>query len=215
MYQLKLNNFLNKILIFLALAISIDFLFFPVELRRPLLYKIIGPDYAINQLNAFSSNPKPILLHVILGFLFIFLMLIQLSRNIRERNAKIHKVSGYLFLLSANLLALTGVIVSLLYPFAGIIAVAPNLFFAFLIVFYSLAAISTAKKRLFIKHQIAVSRIIAISLGIVLSRLFLIFFINIFDIPEREAMAQAFWLGSGTLYFFNEFIFVEKLKKNR
>ncbi|MEB5477847.1 DUF2306 domain-containing protein [Acinetobacter pollinis] len=211
MYHFKLNNLLNKILLLIVSVITLDFLIVPKEIRRELLIKLIGPEYAVNQLNEFSNNPKIILIHVILGMSFICLFLLQSSSKVSISMPKAHKTVGYIFLIVANLLTLTGTLTAIFYPFSGQASVLPNIFFEILIIIFTIYAIQFARQKKFINHQIYVSRIIAICLGIGFSRILIFILVIIFTIPPKEAFAQAFWFGSSLAFFLNEFFYAQKL----
>lgn len=181
-----------------TIIIGLEHLLVPVEMRFPLVTTIAGSTYANVQLAAFDARPWLIGFHSLSGLLFAFAIPPQIWPGLRRRRPNLHRISGWVFVVSAWASGVTGVAVALVYPFAGAAAVIPNLVSAIALFGCTITAIRCVRKRDINGHVRWMLRTAAIGLGIVLSRIYLSALIQGLGLPPDDALAQAFWLGSGT-----------------
>nr|WP_313634968.1 DUF2306 domain-containing protein [Brevundimonas diminuta] len=186
-----------------SLLIGLEHLFLPGPLRAGAVESFAGSHYAVHQLGAFERNPGLIRFHALVGVAFVLLALPQFSSRVR-RQRRFHKVIGYAFIADTFLLAVTGVLVAYTYPYVGLAGVIPNLISALALSVFSVAAIHAARRRNFKAHQDWIVRITAIGFGIALSRVYVFLLVGVAGLPARDALAQIFWLGSGTTLLFAE-----------
>jgi uncharacterized membrane protein len=180
-----------------ALVIGLEHLLIDPQTRAMTVRLFAGPAYASRQMAAFAAEPWLIGIHAASGVLFTLLVPWQLSTRLR-RERRLHRWAGYVFVVCAWTMAATGVAVSYAYPFAGRAGMIPNLLFGALLAFCTVAGVQNARRRRIDAHRAWMLRAAGIGLGIVLSRLYLPLLVQVFGLPADQAMAQVFWLGSGT-----------------
>jgi len=181
-----------------TLLIGLEHLFLPMTVRVSTVQGVAGHDYAINQLGAFARKPFLIGLHAVFGVLFASMIPMQFWRAFRRKFRSAHKLIGWMFAVSTVVVAVTGIGVSYVYPFAGRAGVVPNLIFGLILIGLMATAIDHARKREIAKHEEWVLRAAMCGLGIALSRLYLMILVQWLGLPARESMAQVFWLGAST-----------------
>jgi uncharacterized membrane protein len=180
-----------------TLVIGIEHLLVPASERVALVSRFAGADYATHQIPEFASRPVLIGAHAIGGILFASIVPLQLWRKFRQRQRRVHRWSGWTFILACWFTAVTGVMVAYAYPFAGRAGVIPNLVSAVCLIWFTLAAVSSARRRDFAAHERWVLRTVAIGFGIALARVLLPILVQWFGLDARQALGQVFWLGSG------------------
>ena len=181
-----------------ALVIGLEHLIVPPQVRATTVQLFAGSVYATRQMSAFAASPLLIGVHALAGVIFTALVPVQLSASVRWRSTRVHRWTGYAFVASAWIVAISGVAVSYVYPFAGRAGMIPNLLSAALLMFCTVAGILNVRRGELAAHRAWMMRAMAIGLGIVLSRVYLPLLVQVFKLPADEAMAQVFWLGSGT-----------------
>ncbi|MGV7196349.1 DUF2306 domain-containing protein [Xanthomonas axonopodis] len=181
-----------------ALIIGAEHVLVPIADRVPLVSAFAGPAYAQIQLSAFAARPGLINFHVGAGILFCAAIPFQLSNALRRRSVRAHRTVGWIFISAAWCTAFSGVLVSLAYPFAGRAGIIPNLVSATAIMVFTLCAVASARRGDIVAHRAWMLRTVAIGTGIALSRVYLPLLVNLAGLPTDQAMAQVFWLGSGT-----------------
>lgn len=187
-----------------SLLIGFEHMLIPPQTRVSIVSQFAGQKYASTQLSAFAQNPLLIDFHALAGILFASLVPVQLWNGLRQKRPAIHRMSGWSFIVTSWVLAISGVAVSYAYAFAGRAAVIPNIISASAMISFTVAALMSAKRRHFDLHRAWMLRAAAIGLGIALSRIYLPILVQFFHLPSDQAMAQVFWLGSGTNLFLTE-----------
>jgi len=180
-----------------ALLIGLNFLLVPTAVQKDSVAALAGQEYVDVQLAAFDINPLLIRLHVAIGVLFVGLSALQFWRNFRNRDLKRHRIIGYAAFGCLVLLPVTGVAATLVYPFAGMAAVWPNVFWSLAIGGCVVSAWRSIRRRDVIDHEAWVTRATGMTLGITLSRLYEPILVNLFHMDVRLAFAVVFWLGQG------------------
>lgn len=197
-------------LVVATLVIGLEHLLVPPSARAPMVALFSGSEYATNQLDAFAARPWLIGIHAASGVIFASMVPLQLWRGLRAARPSWHAMTGWTFIIAAWCSAASGIGVAYAYPFAGRAAVIPNVVSAIAIAGFTIAAVRSARRRDFGSHTRWMLRASAIGLGIALSRLYLPLLVQGLGLPPHEAMAQVFWLGSGTNLLLVEFWIVRK-----
>lgn len=181
-----------------ALAISATHLLVPFRDQAPSVAVFAGERYAQVQLPAFARRPTLVRTHAVLGAVFAMLAPFQFWKGFRAKHRRVHRMMGYAAMADLTLLAVTGLAVSIVYPFAGMAAVLPNIVWMAAILGCTGAALANIRRRRVAAHEAWVTRASAIALGIVLSRLYLLALEAGAHMPSAPALALVFWLGAGT-----------------
>jgi len=179
-----------------ALGIGLNNLFVPTALQADSVAQLVGKAY-LEQLADFDRHPLLIRSHAAMGSLFVLIATFQFWPALRRRYGQAHRWIGYagLFLLVA--LPVTGVIATLVYPFAGLAGVWPNLVWMVAIVYCATRALLAARQRDFARHEIFVTRAAGMTVGITLSRLYGPLLVHLAHMDTRTMTALIFWLGQG------------------
>ena len=180
-----------------ALLIGLNFLLVPTAMQKDSVAALAGQQYVDVQLAAFDAHPLLIRVHVAMGVVFTLLAALQFWRSFRNRNLKRHRILGYVGFACLSLLPVTGVATAIVYPFAGMAAVWPNLFWSLVIGFCVVSAWRAIRRRDVISHEAWVTRATGMTLGITLSRVYEPILVNVFHMDVRLAFAVVFWLGQG------------------
>jgi Predicted membrane protein (DUF2306) len=196
-----------------ALAIGLTHLLIPSSVQAPSVAAFAGAEYAAQQLPAFDHNPLLVHLHAVLGTTFTLILPFQFWRTFRVRHRRLHRIMGFIAMSCVTLLAISGVAVSIVYPFAGPAGVLPNVFWMSAILFCTAAALWKIRHRDVAGHEIWITRAMAMTLGITLSRLYDPLLILVFHVAARPALATVFWLGAGESLLVAEFWLRRRLGK--
>lgn len=78
-----------------------------------------GPEWFLEQLPRYDQQVLLTALHVIPSFVFMLLLLLQLSGRLRQRYPQLHRWNGRLFVLLGFLIGCTGLILGIIMPFGG------------------------------------------------------------------------------------------------
>lgn len=168
---------------------------FPVQAESVAAFS--GPEYAEVQLGNFARNPLLIHSHAALGSVFVVIAAFQFWRRFRSRNFWLHRWMGYGAMACLVLLPVTGVAAAIVYPFAGMIGILPNLVWMAAILFCTVSAWLAIRRRDVANHQAWITRASAMTVGITLSRLYEPLLVQLFHMESHAALALVFWLGQG------------------
>lgn len=184
--------------LFGTLVIGLEHLFVPAAVRAVVVERVVGQEYVLQQLLEFARRPLLIGVHATAGVLFALLVPLQLSSRFRARYLPLHRAAGWIFVISAWTVGVSGVGVAYAYPFAGRAGVIPNAVSASFLIASTLMAVTSARQGQLERHRAWMTRVVAVGLGIALSRAYVLLLVQGFGLPAREALAQVFWLGSGS-----------------
>lgn len=150
---------------------------------------LLAPEYAREQLPVLAACPAWDLAHRVGGSALVVLGLLGSTRR-----GRMHRAAGVAYVGLALGMAATGVWMALRSPFAAA-EVPPALLFAALLVGFTLAGAAAGVRRDRAAHRAWMARSFAVVLGPVVVRMVYVVLWAGAGIPEREAMAPAFWLG--------------------
>lgn len=156
---------------------------------------IEGREYAEVQLPAFDRNPLLIHAHAAIGFLLVVTAPFQFWKSFRIRHLKLHRIMGYIAMACLSVLAISGLAVAIVYPFAGAAGAIPNFIWMSAILFSLVMAYRNIRARNVLAHETWMTRAMAMTLGITFASLYLPFLNNVLHLPSRTALAVSFWLG--------------------
>lgn len=178
-----------------ALLFASTFLLLPSSQLAAGAADLNGPDYARTQLPAFDRNPLLVHGHATLGVALLLLAPFQFWQGLRNRFPLVHRSMGYVTASCLILLAVTGLAVSIVYPFAGPAGMLPNLVWMTGILVCVGMAITRIRKRDVARHQAWMTRAIAMTLGITLATVYLPILGGVLKLAPPTALAVSFWLG--------------------
>jgi hypothetical protein len=180
------------LLFLLALGLLVPF---PIQAAS--VAPLSGQEYADEQFGAFARNPVPIHLHAGIGVIFVVIATFQFWRRFRNRNLRRHRIMGYVGLTCLIVLPTTGVACAIIYPFAGLPGVIPNLVWMVAILYCVSASWRAIRGRDLRGHEAWITRAAAMTVGITLSRLYQPLLIQVFHMEPHTSLAVVFWLGQG------------------
>jgi uncharacterized membrane protein len=180
-----------------TLPVIMTNLFVPSHDAAGSVAAIAGREYANEQLTAFDRNPLLIHAHAVVGLTLVLAFPFQFWRDFRNRHRRLHRLMGYMTVTTLALLSISGLAVSIFYPFAGIAGVIPNLVWMSAILFAVGKAVGCIKRRDIFGHETWMTRAIAITFGVTFASLYLPFLTGLLHMPSRLALAVSFWLGVG------------------
>lgn len=165
---------------------------------------IAGRDYADQQLAAFDRNPLLIHAHAVVGLVIVLTAPFQFWRSFRNKHRRLHHWIGYVTITGLVALSTSGVAVAIVYPFAGLAGVLPNLLWMSVILFATGKALANILKRNILAHETWITRAMAVTFGITFASLYLPILTAVLHLPSSTALAVSFWLGVGECLFVAE-----------
>ncbi|MBD3670433.1 MAG: DUF2306 domain-containing protein [Gammaproteobacteria bacterium] len=79
-----------------------------------------GVEWFTEQLPRYAQHPVMTALHIVPSFLFMLLILVQLSPRVRERALPTHRWLGRLFVLMSVVIGVSGLLLGIIMPFGGL-----------------------------------------------------------------------------------------------
>lgn len=180
-----------------TLPVIFAHLFIPASVASAGVARMAGREYAAVQLPAFDRNPWLIHGHAVIGLVVVILAPFQFWRAFRNRRRRLHRIMGYALISCLAVLSISGVAVTIAYPFSGIAGVVPNVLWTAAILFALGRAIACVRRRDLFGHENWMTRAMAVTFGITFASLYLPILNNLFQLPSRTALAVSFWLGVG------------------
>jgi len=156
---------------------------------------LAGRDYAVRQLAAFDRNPLLIHAHAVVGLIIVLSAPFQFWRSFRQKHRQLHHVIGYVTIAGLATLSISGVAVAIVYPFAGLAGVVPNLLWMSVILFATGKALANILKRKIRDHETWITRAMATTFGITFATIYLPVLTGVLHLSSRNALAVSFWLG--------------------
>ena len=132
-----------------------------------------------------------------IGFVLVAVAPFQFWKSFRNKHRPVHRAMGYVAVTCLTLLATSGVAVAIVYPFAGIAGIIPNVVWMSAILYAAGMAVARIRKRDMLGHETWMTRAIAMTLGITFASLYIPILTGVLHVPSRPALAISFWLGVG------------------
>lgn len=187
-------------------AIHIDDLGSRAEpLRRDVLRSLGRTDGSINRAQdvaafdaSYAAHPVVTLLHVIPGGLFLALAPLQFVARIRNRHRRVHRVLGWMLVVSAGISGVCGLLFGLAWPFGGFAETAIVVIVGILLLYALVRAVTAIRRGDVDMHRRWMIRAFAVILGVSTSRVLGLLF-EIASAPHapdvRILFVAALWGG--------------------
>jgi uncharacterized membrane protein len=144
----------------------------------------------------YVKNAALTLLHVVPGTMFLMLGPLQFIADIRKYWPKLHRWSGYVFIVSGITFAVTALVINFSFPpFGGQFKSLAVIIFSILELIVLGVALQAVRQRNFMKHRAWMMRAFAIGLAISTMRLFFIPAYLLFGVPNDLTVALGMWIG--------------------
>ena len=143
----------------------------------------------------YAKNAQIMYLHVIAGMIFLITGAHQLIPYFRVRNMKLHRLIGKVFLMISFIVSISAIVLAVFYPYGDAIESVSNLIFGAYIMFATVKAFTTIKKKRVVEHANWVRRVFFVSLSIATIRLIMIAMIVITDATVQQVMGKSFLIG--------------------
>jgi uncharacterized membrane protein len=151
-----------------------------------------GPDF-----DSGSHVPSVLtLLHVIPGLVFMILGPLQFIKGIRHNYIRLHRYSGWTFIVAVYVIGLSALLMPLIsMPLGGISEAAGSLFFALFFLFAATKALLHILKKQTDLHREWMLRTFATGLAIATVRPIMALAFAIVGLTPQEFLGTAFWIG--------------------
>jgi uncharacterized membrane protein len=159
------------------------------------LLTFIAPEFAQIQLDKIAERPILEALHRLGGTVLLVAGLMQFSTRLRRERPKLHRLTGYTYILLAISAGISGLYFGLLDPFGGVNEAIPAAVFGLALIVETAVALSYARRRSFEIHREWMVRSYALVLGPMMIRIIYIPTWALFGVPERESIVISFWAG--------------------
>lgn len=178
-----------------AITIGLSNLFIPTSEQAESVAAMSGRAF-LGMLYAFDRNPLLIRIHATVGISFVVCAAIQFWPGFRNRHRRAHRWIGYVALTCLLCLPATGLACAIVYPFAGVAGIPPNVFWLTCILTCAFLSWRAARARDYLSHEIWITRAAAMSMGAVsLFSLWEAIFVHFFHMDPHPATALGFWCG--------------------
>jgi uncharacterized membrane protein len=158
-------------------------------------FEFLAPDYGAVQLDVLASRPASEFLHRVGGAILLAAGLLQFSARLRRERPKLHRVSGYVYVVLALGAGASGIYLGVREPYAGVAETIPAVIFATALIVTTVVALRLARQRRFEIHREWMVRSFALTLGPIMQRAYYLPAWSLFGIDEHDAMWGGFWLG--------------------
>jgi hypothetical protein len=159
------------------------------------LVRFIAPAFADEQLDVLATYPLSEALHRLGGALLLTAGLAQFSTDLRRRRPKLHRWSGYLYVVLAISAGCSGAYMGVRSPFGGVAEAIPSVVFGALLVVFTLVALAHARKHRFEVHREWMVRSYALVLGPMAIRAIYVVVWFASGIDEHQVIGFSFWAG--------------------
>jgi uncharacterized membrane protein len=170
---LKNNNLEMVIIItmFTALVISAARFFMPIA-DYTLLLKLIYGDLYSSGFDKQNIEIKNLIdFHILISIIYIGLFIHQFSVYLRRNYKNIHRLVGYIFVLTAILSAFSGLLIALIEPFGGKAESILSIFTFIWFVFCLYLSIRLARTSRYVNHRAWMLRSFAIPVSAIFMRI--------------------------------------------
>ncbi len=146
-------------------------------------------------------NPLATWLHLLPALCIAAAGPLQFIRRVRNKQRKLHRVSGRVYLICGVIGAVSGLYLGAVHPFSGWNGPGANegfatIFFASFTLFCLVKAFTTVRRRQFAAHREWVIRSWALMLGIGTERILLGVMMNVTDIDLSVLFGLTFWMAA-------------------
>lgn len=158
-------------------------------------FDFLAPDYGEVQLDVLASRPASEFLHRVGGTILLAAGLLQFSARLRRARPKLHRMSGYVYVVLALSAGASGIYLGIRAPFGGVAETIPAVLFGVALIVTTVVALRLARQRRFEVHREWMVRSFAFVLGPISMRVYYLPMWSVFGVDELDAMWIAFWLG--------------------
>jgi hypothetical protein len=178
-----------------AIAIGLSNLFVPTREQAASVAAMSGQAF-LGMLDAFDRNPLLIRIHASVGITFVVCAALQFWPWLRNRHRKAHRRIGYVAFACLVCLPSTGLACAIVYPFAGVAGIPPNIFWLTMILTCAFRSWRAVRIGDVLLHEIWITRATAMSMGAVsLFSLYESAFVHWLHMDPHTATALGFWCG--------------------
>jgi hypothetical protein len=198
MKNLIARNFYSYILFvaFVGVFVSLMPYIFPEPFLSKVTIFLYGQEYwekaIVGNLNAHPFQEHA---HRIFGALFTLSGLLQFSANIRKKYRVVHRIAGYVFMSCVLVVAIGGIIMAMVFPFAGKTETYSFLFFGLYLLYVIFRGFRSIVKRDWLVHQQWMSKAYLLGLSTITMRVFAFPLIQFTAIPMDDVFNISFWVG--------------------
>lgn len=132
---------------------------------------IPGREWFLEQLPLYKENWLITALHVVPSFLFMSLILLQLSPRIRKGNIAVHRWIGRLFVLSAISIAISGLLLGIIMPFGGAIETAGVVVMSIAFLYFLFMGVLRIRQRRVTEHRYWMLNMVALAFAPITMRM--------------------------------------------
>lgn len=143
----------------------------------------------------YAKNALIMYIHVIAGMIFLLSGAYQLVPYFRKRNIQIHRLIGKVFLIISFIVSVSAIVLAIFYPYSDKIESFTNLIFGVYILYATVKAFTTIRKKRVLDHANWVRRVFFVSLSIATIRLIMIAMMVISNNTVQEVMGTSFFIG--------------------
>jgi len=169
----------------------------------------MAPASAVKEMDQFnqwfSAHAVPTFLHIVPGVIFFILAPFQFSLRIRTHYIRFHMWSGWMILLAALIIGLSGLYLGSLFPYGGLTASSAVFFFGTFFLIAVMRAFISIRRHDFARHREWMIRMFSIGIGIATIRVVGTIIFIITQAGFEDMGGVAFWIGFGLSYAVGEF----------
>lgn len=154
--------------------------------------------------DGFEKHPVTTLMHVVPGIIFLVLGPFQFMGKIREKWVNFHRWSGRVFMANCLFIGISGLVMAVLFPYAGVSEQIAVFLFGFVFLFSVFKALYHIRRYEIEEHREWMIRVFSIGLGIAVIRILIGFFLAFTSYKQSEIFALTFWLGFGGMWLIGE-----------
>jgi len=176
------------------------------------LLAVIGATSAIGQIppgpnsynSGFVDHPVMTLTHAVPGLIFMVLGPLQFVGGIRNRFLTFHRWSGRIFLVNSVFIGLSGFVIAVVFPFAGLNEQIAIFVFGGAFLVSAGMAYYRIRPREVKKHREWMIRVFSIGLGISTVRVLVGLLFAFTSLTQIDFFAWTFWAGFGGTWLIGE-----------
>ncbi|MEL6537235.1 MAG: DUF2306 domain-containing protein [Bacteroidota bacterium] len=204
----RAGYYIGIVMVVILLTSALSKYILPESLWLAIFTPLYGADYVAAQLVKFEQNAGQEFIHRIFGSLYLIVGILNFKTTLRVKYRSLHRSIGKFFIVTSVLVGLSGVILSIVMPFSGIMETIPSVIFGTFLVVAAVLGLVFARKGQIKRHQKWMIRCFAVGLGSASVRLLHPMLINIFtDVPQETIFVIVLWaswglhLGAVELFF--------------
>lgn len=140
-----------------------------------------GPEWFLEQMPRYDSRPLLTALHVVPSFLFLSLLLAQLSPTLRRRRPRVHRWLGRGLVALGIPIGLSGLVMGVVMPFGGLPETAAIALFGSGFLFSLFMGVLRVRQRRWAEHRYWMLHMVALAFAPVTMRL--LFVVSLYTTP--------------------------------